>query len=462
MTVFFSSAFAENNTPKVVVVGAGLAGLTAAYRLQQNGADVHIYEARNRVGGRILTVKINDALAELGGQYITDGGDADHILRLIGEFGLELREYKISLDHSYFTGEELIPIQELMSEKQFKPENLKAQLNDLKERSKNMREVLDAMFEEEGPLYKTLAVRLAGYEGAIVDHLSSSYVETLYHMLLGGVAPAYSNHNDENLLALFSIKQGNSLLPESLAKKLNDRLYLNHALKKVSKQDNGSYILTFDDDQKVQADILVLTMPCSVYKSIIFEENVLPSERLEAIKSVQYGTNAKLIVPFLKSSSERKGFFNDHIGTYLDIDSGILTMYYTGETGRFSEDTISDSYRQNNSMLELGFGDTFPPFATPAIAKDQPFASYDCPVGYSWPNDPYAKGSYSYIAPGQETLLTETENYRDETVKTLFSPIDQTLYFAGEHTSILLDIPGTMEAACESGERTARMILNLH
>ena len=41
-------------------------------------------------------------------------------------------------------------------------------------------------------------------------------------------------------------------------------------------------------------------------------------------------------------------------------------------------------------------------------------------------------------------------------------PIDQKLYFAGEHTSILMEFPGTMEAACESGERAARMILKAH
>ena len=47
-----------------------------------------------------------------------------------------------------------------------------------------------------------------------------------------------------------------------------------------------------------------------------------------------------------------------------------------------------------------------------------------------------------------------------ETVKTLFVPIDETIYFVGEHTSVLMDVPGTMEAACESGERAARMIFD--
>ena len=74
---------------KVAVIGAGLAGLTTAYRLQKEGMDVDLYEARNRVGGRILTVNINGIFAELGAQNITDGGKAININRLIAEFKLE-------------------------------------------------------------------------------------------------------------------------------------------------------------------------------------------------------------------------------------------------------------------------------------------------------------------------------------------------------------------------------------
>ncbi|HEY5259362.1 MAG TPA: FAD-dependent oxidoreductase, partial [Rhabdochlamydiaceae bacterium] len=97
-------------------------------------------------------------------------------------------------------------------------------------------------------------------------------------------------------------------------------------------------------------------------------------------------------------------------------------------------------------------------FSTFSFALDKSFVSYDGPVGYSWPNDPYVKGSYSYIAPGQEAVLTATEEHSGETFRTLFAPIDDTLFFAGEHATILFEVSGTMEAACESGERAARMI----
>lgn len=54
--------------------------------------------------------------------------------------------------------------------------------------------------------------------------------------------------------------------------------------------------------------------------------------------------------------------------------------------------------------------------------------------------------------------MTELIGERGVTHRKLFAPIDQTLYFAGEHATILLDVPGTMEAACESGERVAQAI----
>jgi hypothetical protein len=64
-----------------------------------------------------------------------------------------------------------------------------------------------------------------------------------------------------------------------------------------------------------------------------------------------------------------------------------------------------------------------------------------------------------YIAKGQEKVFTETVEENGEVFKALFAPLHQKLYFAGEHATILFDVPGTMEAACESGERIARAIL---
>lgn len=71
----------------VVVVGAGLAGLTAARQLERAGLDVAVLEARDRVGGRILNRPIGEGkVVEVGGQWVGPG--QDRLLALIGELGL--------------------------------------------------------------------------------------------------------------------------------------------------------------------------------------------------------------------------------------------------------------------------------------------------------------------------------------------------------------------------------------
>ncbi len=455
-----ASLFAQNQNPKVVVIGAGIAGLTTAHRLQQAGMNVNLYEARSRVGGRIFTVSIGGHPVELGGQNITDGGEAENMRRLIDEFGLELTTTRWNMNFSYFNGEALIPSQQLFKSQQLPPHELKAKLDQLAAQSQNMKEILDGLFEENDPLYKVTAVRLAAYEGGTIDKLSPLYTETLFHMLLGGICSVYQgNGEEETYFDLVKIKGGNALLTQKMAEALGPRLNLNMPLTQVLRNSDRSFKLTFQGGQQVNADILVLAIPCSVYDKIEFGENTVAQERLESIKSVQYGMNAKIAIPLSKNTSKNASLISDSSISFIDNPPNVLFLYFSGGASQFSESTIQNAYSQSRPMLEAQLGEECPPFIAPQVAEDRAFASYDVPVGYSWPNDPYAKGTYSYISAGQETLLMATHEEKGERVRSLFAPIDEKLFFAGEHASILMDAPGTMEAACESGERTARMIL---
>src|SRR6202035_2486164 len=79
-----------NNTHDVIVVGAGMAGLTAARALAEAGLKVLVVEAQDRIGGRIWTRHVGDEAIELGAEFVH--GRPPELWALIEEAGLETDE----------------------------------------------------------------------------------------------------------------------------------------------------------------------------------------------------------------------------------------------------------------------------------------------------------------------------------------------------------------------------------
>jgi len=173
--------FAEKT--EVAIIGAGLAGLTATYRLQGQGIDFQLYEAKNRVGGRVFTVQNGDNAVELGGHSITDGGEAKNLLSLIEHFGLELETQRIQMQFTYVDGKQLFSFEELLKQRHFDPEQLRAELERFAQTAPSLQEVIDQLFDPEDPLLKALIIRLTAYEGNTPDQLSPIYIETLFDIL---------------------------------------------------------------------------------------------------------------------------------------------------------------------------------------------------------------------------------------------------------------------------------------
>src|SRR5690606_24057937 len=86
----FANILTPNSNLHVVVLGAGFAGLSAAYKLKQKGYKVTVLESQNRVGGRVFSHQINpDLIIELGGEWV--GNSHTRLQELCGEFNLELQ-----------------------------------------------------------------------------------------------------------------------------------------------------------------------------------------------------------------------------------------------------------------------------------------------------------------------------------------------------------------------------------
>ncbi len=429
--------------------------MAAAYRLHEKGVEVELYEARSRLGGRVLTVSIAGHLAEIGAQNIYDGGAAENCLKLAQDLGLEIdTEIYPPAKMRFFQAGEFLDARALMKERSFSAHAVRETLETLKESRENMQEIVEALFAEGDFLRKFCQLQLAAYEGASCNLLSTFYIDTLYHILLGGLSSAHQSKEDEPFrIEHAMVRGGNSLIAERVAQRLEDRLFLNHVLTAIGKRE-GKYELTFANGKRVVTDCLVLAFPASVYADIAIDPSVIAPDRKLQIESIVYGSSAKILVPIHKAGP---ACMNDRAVAFMNRDDHVINLYYVLDYGRFDESDVKEVLEKDLPMLVSAY--EVSPSLDVQLSKDEAFAEYSAACGHSWPLDPFARGSYSCIGAGQEALLTETAEILGEPVRTLFAPIEGRLFFAGEHCSVLFDVGGTMEAACESGERCARQIL---
>lgn len=460
MRKFFTAFFTGQSKAKqkVAVIGAGLAGLTTAYRLHQKGYDVQVYEARKRVGGRVHSVLVKNfeggySVGELGGQNIVDGGKCHHILSLAKELSLETLESYAELSALHYDGQKFHDTSVLQKELSLTSHDLEQKLNTLKASANSLQDVLDNLTGHNSLLNQILAFRLSAYEGSPPPLLSVYHnIETLKHMILGGISSAHQSANLRRIM----LKGGNATLPLKLAKKLSGHIHVKKALKEAKKMESNQIELNFSDGTRELCDKLVLALPCSVYEDITFDENLIPIPKLEQIKKVQYGTNAKILIPINRSDMKYTTVCTEKMGAFFNEDNKLLNMFFAGITGATLLKTLGESFEEALEAMKLGFENAKLDDKQPVIATEEQLTKYDSPVAKSWMEDPYSKGAYSNYGLDLNEAFDETVLYGGVKVKTIFEPLEDRVFFAGEHTTILEEI-GTMEAAVESGERIASL-----
>lgn len=443
----------------VAVIGAGFAGLTAAYRLYQQGYhDIEIYEARGRVGGRIFSVCDGDSVIELGGQNIPDGGDAPHLRTLAKELGLSIWEDEVEISQLFYDVETKTSFDPLQLQKEiFPPEDharLQSRIQELANQSQNMEEVFLALFPEKGPLYRCLVSKFAAYEGGVPARVSTEAWENLYYMLCGGMASVHTTP----IIQRAQIEGGNSRLAIEIAKKLEKNIHYSSPLKAMGLTEKQKILLTFEGGQK-EFDKVILAIPCPVYEDIDIDPQLIPQDRLSFIQQVPYGENAKIMVPLTWDTHLPNSVVIDGMLAFFSHATDRCTFYFSGQKGCTLKAHYKDYYAEALTVLKDVYPGIQLPSGAPQIPDDNvQLKSYEGPLTHFWVDDPYVKGSYSYRAPGMMQALNTIQKYKGENVRAPYSPIGDLIFFAGEHTAIDIDL-GTMEGAIESGDRAARLIM---
>jgi monoamine oxidase len=434
---------------RVAIVGAGLAGLIAAYELERDGFDVVLLEARDRAGGRVFTARnpfFEDQSAELGGEYI----DGSHriLLGYVRRLGLDvddLRGLAAELDGVVYEKGELTPFARAIT-----PE-VRAEVARFEARVAELARPLDprdpvaagAALDRRSVADLLDELRIEGDARALVERelrdgytVEADRLSLLYHASLTKLYEPVPDSWTE----AYRIDGGNERLLEALIEEIDTKVDLEAPVTRIEHGAERVHVAV-DGVREVNADYCIVTAPLRLVAEIDFRPG-LPRALAEAADQLQYGAATKTPLQYRRRFWVTEGHDGDAItdlgiGTTWDATAaqagrpGILMSFASGDDGRrFAR--LSDSQRIAAATRQIA--EVFPK------AQDR----IEAGATLAWSEDRYARGSYAAYAPGQVTRFW----------RALRRPLGR-LYFAGEHCDAYT---GYMEGAVRSGRRAARTI----
>ncbi len=451
--------------PKIVVVGAGLAGLSAAYALRNAGYAAEIHEASERIGGRCWTLRgafADGQIAEHGGELIDQSHS--HIRQLAQGLGLKLdnllqaeqngTELIAYFDDSYYSYAEMTDDikaawQKIHADVSAASYPTTFELSTERGRELDSMSIVDYIEETfeggmESQIGKLLDVAYNIEYGA--ECTEQSALNLLYLLAYSGQGQfrVFGPSNEK-----YHVVGGNDQITDRLAARLAGQITTASELVSVSRNATGTFTLTFAQSsgtKTVTADKVVLALPFSILRSSVdLSKAGFEPLKLVAIREQGMGTNSKLHVQFSNRFWRAQGVNGD---TFSDTGyqntwevtraqggrSGILVDYTGGKIGAsFGSGTPESRAKQFLGQLE--------PVLPGATKAWNGRATIDFWPGYRW-----TKGSYSYWKVGQYQRFAGMEARRQGNC-----------LFAGEHTSI--DFQGYLNGAVETGQRAAAEVL---
>jgi monoamine oxidase len=396
--------------PRVVIIGAGFAGLAAADELRAGGADVTVLEARDRVGGRVWSVPFAGAIVERGAEFILPGNT--EIEATAARLGLSLVRKGTPYGRREPRGDEAVPRDELDA-------------------------VFDRIIAGEGVAGAAsaadaidnleLAPRMADVIRARIEVSMGYPADDLRAEVLSEGAATFGDFDS------YTVEGGNAEIATALASGLGADVHLSSPVRRVRWGDESVTVDT--DTGGLDADAAVIAVPTAPLRDIAFEP-ALQEPTADAIAAVRYGLNAKLFIRLLAPSppsaimSVARRFW-----TYTQLGaSGEPAPFVTGYAGtRAAVEALAADDGAAGWVNEVAT-------LRPELALDPEEALLS-----TWHDDPWVRGAYS--------ARSVSSPLRDDDLVRPIGP----LHFAGEHTAG--DWHGLMEGALRSGRRAARQVL---
>jgi monoamine oxidase len=461
----------------VAILGGGMAGLNCANHLLGSGLTFKVYEGSKRVGGRILTHYMDSMqlgiFPEFGGDFI----DSDHedMIKLAKEFNLDLvdqiaeQEANQWVKDIYFFDNRKISEKEIIREfKKIAPKiakdrdalgenydtpeasrmdkmSLSEYLDSLKCKEW-MKELLDAAFVAEFGLDCS--------EQSAINMLDLIITDTSEGFKVFGTS-------DER----YRIKGGNSQITNKLAEKIGeDNILKNYKVTEISEGDNGMYTIVFENGEKVEAKVIVCTIPFTILREIKLSLKGMTPEKRKCIDELGYGINTKLVLgyegqPWRSKENNAMGYlftkdmtngWDASLNRTENNENGAYVAFFGG---KFSQSLCDESSRNPMSPPEHVWRTMLPEKRVNGFVDDldkifirskKKFKGKH--VFVNWIEYPFVKASYACYKTGQWTTIAGHEA----------KPVGN-FYFAGEHCSN--NFQGFMNGAAESGRETAIQLI---
>jgi monoamine oxidase len=444
-------------TGDVIVIGAGVSGLTAAAELSRGGLSVILLEARDRIGGRVHTLKdpIYHSPIELGAEFIH--GYAPEIWQLLQQANKSIHE--VTGDPWCVEQQHLLPCHF------FEQVSGVLERMDPKQPDESFLSFIDRCYSgskddvlQQAARRRALAY-VSGFNAADPALVGVHWLadEMRAEEKLEGDRAFRSEHGYADLIEILRHQisvPGISLHLETVVSSVS---WSNRSVRVEARSSDGT--ATFSAPRVLITIPLSILQACATSRGPIQFNPVLPDQKLEALSKLEMGKVIRVTLRFHRRfwneirPSETSDRTLEHMGFLFSQDEWFPTWWTTmpealpfitgwapfksGEklSGKDECFVVEHAIKTLSTLLNVG--------------SDQMAQQLDAAFFHDWQSDPYSLGAYSYGRVGS-----------DGANAMLAEPVEDTLFFAGEATDTTGN-NGTVHGAMGSGLRAAREILAL-